>query len=303
MQAVSHIPSLNSHLLEVMIRQEEACMKYRILPIVVIAVCILAASCKKEPERRFELKGTVVAVDKSQREATIAHEAVKGYMDAMTMPFIVKDDWALSILTPGQTVEAILVVTSDRAWIEGLRISEKKKEPGAVVIAGDPKIGEAVPDFSLLNQENKKIHLHQFIGRPLLITFIYTRCPLPNYCPLTSKNFSDIYRELKSMPSNETRPRLLTISFDTEYDSPAVLRSYAARYMNPVNFQAWEFATGSADEIRKITGYFGLGYWKESGQITHTLVTALIGPDGKLQRLYKGNDWKPQQVLAEFKHE
>lgn len=93
----------------------------------------------------------------------------------------------------------------------------------------------------------------------------------------------------------------MTISFDTENDTPAVLREYAARYMNPVLFKEWEFATGSADEIKKITSYFGLSYWRESGQIVHSLVTALIGADGKIVRVYLGNQWKPADVLSELK--
>jgi protein SCO1 len=275
----------------------------RILLILITGGCILMMACRREPERRFELKGKVVSVDREQREATIAHEEIKGFMDAMTMPFTVKDDWAMQALSPGQSIEATLVVTSDRAWIEGLRMSQKEAIPGDALASIEPKPGEEVPDFSLLNQDNKSIHLRQYRGKPLLLTFIYTRCPLPDYCPRTSKNFADIRRELKSLPATAIKPHLLTISFDTDFDTPAVLRSYAERYMNPVNYKDWEFAAGSSDEIKKITGYFGLSYWKESGQITHNLVTALIGPDGKLVRLYKGKEWTPSQVVAEFMHE
>jgi protein SCO1 len=275
----------------------------RILLIFMTGACILMMACRREPERRFDLKGKVVSVDRGRREATIAHEEIKGFMDAMTMPFSVKDDWALEALKPGQSIEATLNVTSDKAWIEGLRISQKEAISGTAPATLDPKLGEEVPDFSLLNQDNKPIHIRQYRGKPLLLTFIYTRCPLPDYCPRTSKNFSDIRRELRSLPATTIQPHLLTISFDTDFDTPAVLRSYAGRYMNPVDYRDWEFASGSSDEIKKITGYFGLSYWKESGQITHNLVTALIGPNGKLVRLYKGKEWTPKQVVAEFMQE
>jgi len=257
----------------------------------------LFPGCRQTPEKRFDLKGKVVSVGKEQRQVTLAHEAIPGFMDAMTMPFNVGDDWAIPVLAPGQTVEATLVVREDRSWIEGLRIS--KAEPSDVMTSSQgPKTGEEVPDFPLLNQDNKRIHLHQFHGRPLLLTFIYTRCPLPDYCPLTSKKFSDLYSALQSRQLSGKRPMLLTISFDTENDTPAVLREYAGRYMHPVNFMEWEFATGSPDEIKKIAGFFGLSYWKESGQIVHSLVTVLIGPDGKIAQLYQGNRWKPTDVLS-----
>jgi protein SCO1/2 len=267
----------------------------------VLCACFVFTGCQRALEQRYDLKGSVVAVSREKRQVTIAHEPIKGYMDAMTMPFNVRDEWALTVLAPGQKVEATLVVQGDRSWIEGLRITETKDNPDAPAAAVFPKIGDTVPDFTLLNQDNKRIHLTQYRGRPLLLTFIYTRCPLPDYCPRTSKNFSEIYQGLQSFVPSGHKPHLLTVSFDTDYDTPAVLRDYAARYMNPVAFSEWEFATGSSDEIKKITGYFGLVYSRESGQITHSLVTALIGPDGRLAHLYLGNDWTPRQVLAEFK--
>ncbi len=278
-------------------------MKSRNWPILFVGIsaCLLCLSCQSTPEKRYDLKGEVVSVDKEQHLVTIAHEEIKGYMDAMTMPFSVKEDWALSALAPGQKIEATLVVQGDSSWIEGLRISQIKDVPLPASATPMPKIGDEVPDFQLLNQDSRKIHLNQFRGRPLLLTFIYTRCPLPDYCPRTSKNFSEIFRALQTMPKSDRRPRLLTVSFDTDYDTPAVLRDYAARYMNPITFDEWGFATGSPDEIKKIAGYFGLMYRKESGQITHSLVTALIGSDGKLAALYLGKEWTSQKVLADIK--
>jgi protein SCO1 len=278
-------------------------MKYRYFAIqfVVASVCLLSIGCHNSPEQRFKLKGKVVAADKAHRQVTIAHEAIEGFMDAMTMPFNVKDAWALPVLTPGQSIEATLVVRGDQSWIEGLRISQTKDSGSGAAVQTPPGIGSEVPDFRLLNQDGKSIHLAQYRGRPLLLTFIYTRCPLPDYCPRTSKNFSEIYRVLQSMPASDQKPHLLSISFDTDYDTPAVLREYAGRYMHPAVFAQWEFATGSPQEIKEITGYFGLSYWPESGQISHTMVAALIESDGKLKRLYPGNQWTSRQILAEFK--
>jgi protein SCO1 len=269
--------------------------------VLVVLIAGMLLSCRSAPERRFELKGKVVSVDRAQRQVVIAHEQIPGFMDAMTMPFDVHDDWAISVLEPGQKIEATLVVRDDRSWIEGLRISKTEQIKGAAAAGSEPKIGEAVPDFSLLNQDNRPIHLSQYHGRSVLLTFIYTRCPLPDYCPRTSRNFSEIHQALQSGKKSGDIPHLLTVSFDTEHDTPAVLKEYARRYMNPPAFGEWEFATGSPEEIKKITSYFGLTYWPEAGQITHNLVTTLIGPDGKLLRLYQGNQWKPAQVLADLR--
>ncbi len=273
---------------------------HRIL-VTTVCLCLVALGCQRTPEQRYELKGKVVAVDKAQRKVTISHEAIKDFMDAMTMPFDVRDDWALPILEPGQTVEAILVVQGDRSWIEGLRITQTKDSGGDAAVGSIPRIGDEVPDFRLVNQDNVRIHLAQYRGRPLLLTFIYTRCPLPDYCPRTSRNFSEIFRGLQSFPLAARKPHLLSVSFDTDYDTPAVLRDYAGRYRKPSRFDEWEFATGSPQEIKEITSFFGLTYQKESGQIVHSLVTALIGSDGRLEKLYLGNEWTSGQVLAELK--
>lgn len=276
--------------------------KISCVAILLIFVAAMLTGCQRSPERRFELKGKVISVDKAQKQVVLSHEKIPEFMDAMTMPFDVADDWAMPVLAPGQLVEATLVVKEDRSWIEGLRISKTEDIKGNAAAAGTgPKVGDEVPDFGLLNQDGKRIHLHQYRGRPVLLTFIYTRCPLPDYCPRTSRNFSEIYQALQSRNISGSRPLLMTVSFDTEHDTPAVLREYAGRYMNPAVFKNWEFATGSADGIKKITSFFGLFYQPESGQITHNLVTALIGPDGKISRLYQGNQWKPAEVLADLR--
>ena len=262
-------------------------------------ITLVMVGCRHEPEKRYDLKGKVVAVDKDHRQVTLAHERIPGFMDAMTMSFNVHDEWAMNALAPGQTVEATLVIAGHQSWIEILNIG--KTDHSAAAPEGQaPKVGDEVPDFPLMNQDNQPIHLRQFRGRLLLLTFIYTRCPLPDYCPRTSKNFSDIYQALRSKPTSGKKPMLLTISFDTENDTPAALREYAARYMHPANFKDWGFATGSREEIKKITTYFGLTYWAESGQISHNLITALIAPDGKITQLYPGNQWKPADVLAKM---
>jgi protein SCO1 len=269
---------------------------------IAVAVASVGLSgCQRPQERRFELQGIVISVDRSNRQVTIAHQEIKGFMDAMTMPFTVKDEWALKALAPGQNVAATLVVQGDRSWIEGLRISGTGSMQDSSASVPFPKAGDEVPDFTLRNQDDRPIHISQYRGKTLLLTFIYTRCPLPDFCPRTSQSFSEIYRNLQSFAPSVARPHLLTVSFDTEHDTPAVLREYAGRYMHPVSFTDWEFAGGTPEEIKKITSYFGLSFQRDSGQIIHSLVTALIGSDGKLVHLYLGNGWTPKQVMAQIK--
>jgi protein SCO1 len=273
-----------------------------------LGLLFVLAACKTPPplpQQRFDLRGKVVAVNKSEGTVTLAHEAIPGYMAAMTMDYRLKDQWAFGVLKPGQTVTATLVVANDSAWLEGIIVSEQAKPETTSLAppesASDP-LGKEVPDFALINQDGKRIHLHQYHGKALLLTFIYTRCPLPDYCPLMSKNFAQILHQVRSDSGLSPTTRLLSVSIDPQYDKPAVLRAYAMDVAgNTAPFDHWEFASGTPEQVRKIAEFFGLKYWTDSGQIVHALVTALIGPDGKVAQIYRGNDWQRAQVLGDLR--
>jgi len=282
----------------------------RILTAVFVTFCVNLAACGSgddTPIQEYELEGWVVAVHEAQGQVTIKHLEIPGYMGPMTMPFTVKDEWAFKALEPGRYVQAPLVVQGDRSWLQDLTISDgppDESAPGAVGDKEGPPPGDPVPDYALINQDGERVRLQQYRGKALLLTFIYTRCPIPEYCPRMSLNFAEIHRELRSDPKLRSKAHLLSVSFDSDFDTPQVMRRYGAGYVfeeddNP--FENWEFVSGSADEIRKMADYFGLSYWPESGQIIHSLRTALIAPDGSLVRLYRGNEWTPKQVLQELK--
>jgi len=282
--------------------------KKKTLTVSAWVLCILGAACREPPAtpaRRFDLSGKVVAVDREERRVTVAHQEIPGYMAAMTMPFAVRDEWALSVLAPGQRVHATLVVEASRSWLESISITEGPVDGmPAPDVPAEPKPGDRVPDFVLTNQEGKRIHIGQYRGRALVITFIYTRCPLPDYCPRMSTNLAEIHAAAASDSQLGGRTRLLSVSFDPQFDTPEVLRSYGKIYLGTsrsADFSIWEFATGTPDQVREMAGYFGLSYRRETDQIVHNLRTALIGPDGRLIQLYRGNDWKPQEVLQQLK--
>jgi protein SCO1/2 len=248
----------------------------------------------------------VVAVDANAGTLTVAHQSIPGYMGAMTMSFIVKDQWAFNVLKPGQTVSATLVIEAGHSWLEGLVVTEEGKPgsdslapPGSVTSA----LGQEVPDLSLVNQDGKRIHLHQYHGKALLLTFIYTRCPLPDYCPLMSRNFAQIAEQVRRDPRLSASTHLLSISIDPEFDTPDVLRAYGRNYAGSLHpFDRWEFATGTPEEVRKVAEFFGLRYWTDRGQIVHSLVTVLIAPGGKVIQVYRGNDWQPAQVVSDLRN-
>ena len=261
-------------------------------------------------EKRYDVKGKVVAVEKDKQLVTVAHEDIKDYMPAMTMPFTVPAAWVYEVpLVPGDHITATLVVDGVKSWLEDVVITKETTETtsneGAARV--EPKPGEEVPDYRLVNQNGKAIRIKNYRGKALLLTFIFTRCQMSDQCTLMSNNFAAIDQELQKQPELRAKTHLLSISFDPEYDTPKVLRSYGGAYTGNYTdetFTHWEFASVSADEVKGITQFFGLRYNKDSEtgqeQIIHSLRTALIGPDGKIAKVYRGNEWKPDEVLKEI---
>jgi protein SCO1/2 len=259
-------------------------------------------ACSKPEEKRYELKGKVVYVDPKGRTVSISHEAIKDYMDAMTMAFHLKDEALLNDMQEGDKITATLVVAGSRSWLEEVILTKERiDESYKATRRFEPNANDAVPDFALVNQDGKAIRFHQYKGRALLLTFIYTRCPLPDYCPLMTSNFAQINKALKSDPALYERTHLLSISVDPDYDKPAVLRQYASQHNEQKDFAHWEMASGSKQEVKAVAEYFGLVYQTEADQIVHNLQTALIAPDGRFVKLYRSNDWKPAEVLEDIK--
>jgi protein SCO1 len=274
--------------------------------IVLIVVLIVAsASCRhrSEPAQRYELKGKVVNVDKRGAVVTISHEDIRGYMDAMTMPFALKDPSLLDVMNEGDGVQATLVVSGARSWLEDVIVTRQTVDPSNVNSANssEPKPGDEVPDFALVNQDGKRISLREYRGRAVALTFIYTRCPLPDYCPLMTEHFGEIEKALAAEPEMYAKTHLLSITVDPEFDVPRVLRNYAVESAGRPSFSHWEFATGTSDQVKQIATYFGLQYFKENDQIIHSLRTAVIAPDGKLVDFYHGNLWKPLDIIRELR--
>ena len=256
--------------------------------------------------KRYPLEGKIIAIDQSKHEIVVSHSEIAGYMPAMVMPFQIKEAQALSGLNKGDEIAATLVVSGSKSWLEDLRVVRKSNvvtDPRDVEIRTLPREGDTVPDFTLTNQDGKKISLKQFRGKALLITFIYTRCPLPDYCPLMSSNLAQIDKALQNEPALFAKTHLLSVSFDWQHDTPAVLRSYGAAYTEKYSdekFEHWEFASGSADEVNAMAKFFGLQYETKSDQIVHSLVTAIVSPDGKIAKIYSGNEWRPADLLNDL---
>jgi protein SCO1/2 len=266
-------------------------------------------SSAMQADKVYKLRGKVVSTNPATGEVTLNHDAIPGFMDAMIMPYKLKNPNILSELHPGDTITADVLV-SENPNVDVLLdhivvIAQGKPDYLPAVFYHVPAPGDTVPDFKLRNQDGRAIHLDQFRGKMLLITFIYTRCPLPNFCPLVTHNFAVIDKQLAANPALYARTHLLCVSFDPEHDTPARLRAYGAQYVGGDSksvFAHWDFAVPSQQELLEMAKFFDVGITRGANDtITHTLSTTLIDARGKVAQFYPGNEWTPDQVVAEVK--
>jgi protein SCO1 len=256
--------------------------------------------------KQYHVRGVVVSTDAAKGEVTLDTEAIPGFMDAMTMPYTLRNASVISELHPGDTITATLFASNTSDVLDQIVIVAQAKADYVPPIQYQPLTpGESVPDFRFLNQSDKLIRLSQFRGKVLLVTFIYTRCPLATYCPRMSRNFAEIDKALGLEPALYKKTHLLSVSFDPDYDTPAVLRSYGGAYTGNYTketFTHWDFAAPPKKELPQVLKFFLVGVSPgENHTLTHSLSTIVITPDGKIYKWYPTNDWTPQQLLADVK--
>jgi protein SCO1 len=225
------------------------------------------------------------------RQIVVAHKPIDNYMPAMTMAFRVGRGVDLGKLSPGTRVGFELKVGKSSSVAENVRVLEASND---VKLPKAPlqkvSIGVKFPSFSLIDQSGSAVSLSDFLGKVVVVDFIYTRCPLPDVCPRLSANFASVSKKLRGRDVE-----FLSITIDPQYDTPAVLSEYARRWQAG---ESWKFLTGTSERIQEVAGLFGLVYWPEEGSITHTVATAVIGRDGTLVARIDGAGYRPDQLLA-----
>jgi len=267
-----------------------------------LVLAALLAACNREPPaRQYQLQGQILAIEPARSEVLIRHGAITGFMPAMTMPFTVKDGGLLSGKEPGDLVTATLVVTDLNAHLSSLtRTGHAPLEVPAAASNAPPILlpGEPVEDALLVDQQGKPRPFSGFKGHRVAITFIYTRCPLPEFCPLMDRQFAAVQRTIAGQ--NDLRDvRLVTATLDPEFDTPAVLRQHADRLK--ADPAVWTFLTGEPAAVTKFALQFGIYTEKDLGtgaNLTHNLRTAVVDADGRIVKVRSGRDWTPADLVA-----
>jgi protein SCO1/2 len=288
------------------------------LPLGLLVIGVLLAGCEKPesaqsptapasispPREIYSVTGNVVEVNAPEKYVEIKHEKIPGYMAAMTMPFDVRDTNELNGLNAGDKVVFQMLVLTNDTWIENIRVTEKAiqgiptKGPFRLVRDVEPlEVGDPLPEYHFTNQLGEAVSTTEFKGKALVLVFVFTRCPVPTFCPLTVGNLADTQRRLKAMTNGPTNWHILAVSIDPEHDTPAVLREYAERFnYDP---KSWSFLTGELIEVTALAEQFGMTFWHENGEQlpSHNLRTVMVDANGKVQSIVMGNKWTVDDLI------
>lgn len=258
--------------------------------------------------RTFQVKGEIRRLVPSGQVLVIKHEEIPGYMEAMTMPFQVKEAGEMKDLGVGDKVSFRMTVTEDDGWIDHIRVLEKGRTedvkpviPSVRIVRDveELKVGDLMPDYPFTNELRRATSFKQFRGQALALTFIYTRCPYPTFCPRQGRQFAAASELLKEkLPGPEKRWHLLSLSFDPAHDTPAVLQQYARTFQYDPAW--WNFLTGAMIDIDAITEQFGMLFARDGEGFSHNVRTVVIDPEGRIRKIHVGNDWTTEELVAEM---
>jgi protein SCO1/2 len=247
----------------------------------------------------FSVRGVIQQIPPDHRHVTIKHEKIPGYMAAMTMDFSVRDTNALAGFAPGDEISFALVVTDDDDWIENLKRTGKvgavSGPPGWTAVEPELSVGDILPDYEFTSETGRTVKFSDFRGGAVAFTFFFTSCPLPEYCPRMNKNLAEARNILLSATNAPANWQFLSISFDSSFDSPQVLSSYASLYRG-TNADRWLFTVASTNTLASLAAKVDLNFWRENGTISHNLRTVVLDGGGKIFKQFDGNDWTPQQL-------
>ncbi|MGH7950974.1 MAG: SCO family protein [Limisphaerales bacterium] len=264
--------------------------------------------------RTFVVKGIVEKIQPDDKIIVIQNEVISNYMDAMTMPFMVKNAADLAGLKIGDKISFQLHVTEADSWIDRIEIFGKQNltdKVSATLPAQNKKLPAENPaepsvasatnsllDYKFTNELDQAVSLNSFRGQALAVTFFYTRCPLPNYCPRLSKNFQEASQKLEAMTDAPTNWHFLSISFDPSFDTPAMLKAYGKNYgYDPAH---WSFLTGPAEKIGELARAAGVTYESNNGLINHNFRTLIVDAAGHLQMVFPTSGDLSDQIVNQI---
>jgi len=269
-----------------------------------LAGCKPAASLPPTQDagaKTYPARGIVQTIAPDRRHAGIKHDAIPGYMPAMTMDFSARDANTLAGISPGDEIAFTLAVTDTNSWIENV---QPLGHTNAFGLSGPPgwhiaepqlAVGDPLPDYGFTDENDRPVRFSDFRGRAVAFTFFFTTCPLPDYCPRMNRNFSEARALLAAATNAPANWQFLSLSFDAALDTPPVLSGYA-RFYRGADTNRWLFAVASSNTLASLAPKLDLSIWREGGILSHNMRTVVLAPDGTIARQFDGNQWTPQAL-------
>lgn len=286
-------------------------MKNRAIVFVAMAWIALLTACQKQQAEKevlkeFTVKGVVVRVEDEGRTMIIKHEEMPGYMGAMTMPFRVKEPSEADGIKPGDEIEFTYKVAELSSWIEDLSKTGKQEVIQETPAKSDQssllKPGDLFPDFALLDENGQPVQLADYRGSVVALTFIFTRCPVPEYCPAMMRNFSEVDRLLQDDAHAPDDYKLLTVSFDSGFDTPEIMKAYGQQFGQDTTNRWNLLSTPDSEHIKTLGESVGLMFGKNNNAIyTHNLRTVVLDADGRITKIFTDESWQPARLVSEIK--
>jgi protein SCO1/2 len=289
-------------------------MRNNALTVLTIGVGLFLAGCGRGPTsiekiRHYDTHGIVQGISPDRATIDIQHEDIPDFMPSMTMSFSARDRKEISDLKVGEPISFRMTVTNKELLVdqvtkvqpEDVHLPTQKPvpPPGGAAEVKRLKEGDSLPSFSVSDQDGKPVTLETFRGKPFVLTFIFTRCAVPKFCPLMTSNFAELQNAIKDGPAPLSGTRLLSITLDPAFDTPQILKDYGA--FNHTDPAIWKLVTGEPKEIDRLVGAFSIYRQTEGGTLSHGLATALVNPDGTIKKIWRGNGWTPAEIIAEIK--
>ena len=263
---------------------------------------VTAPKAEASAVRIYAARGIVRHIADDRQVATIQHEAIPGFMSVMTMDFTVKNTNELRNIAPGDRINFKLSVTETNSWIESVRfdshVIENVTNHEVIIRTSSPdlKPGDVMPDFKFTDENDRPVRFSEYRGRVLAFTFLFIRCPLPDYCPRMNLNFAATRTLLRDSAFAPTNWQFLSISFDPDFDQPDKLANYAKFYRDS-DADRWLFAVADTNTLDRIAPLLDLKISRVDGGINHNLRTVVLDPQGRITRQFDGNQWTPKELF------
>jgi protein SCO1/2 len=273
-------------------------LSLRVLP-AVLALLAIHGVCADTSPHAYAAHGTIEGIAPDHQQVTIHHQEIPGYMMEMTMDFPVRNESLLTSLKVGDQVDFTLKVTATDSWVDSIHrtghVDQAPALPPRDSTPSAPKPGDLLPDAIFTSEDNKQVHLSDFRGQVVVLTFFFTRCPLPNYCPLMNRDFAATRKIVRADGKAPKNWQFLSISFDSDFDTPKTLSNYADFYRDH-DRDRWLFVSASPATLAQFAAPLGLMIMKQGNSLSHNLRTLVIDPQGRLYHQYNDNLWTADQL-------